>query len=91
MRKQQVIRQGPVKITRSSVDAAWKRRAPAQRIIISDAECRGLALIVNATSMAWRFEYKPRGVDPLTGKRFASRSIVLGNPSGAEILCYGLS
>lgn len=81
MSKQQVLRQGPIKITRSSVDAAWKKRAPSQRIIISDAECRGLALIVNATSMAWRFEYKPRGIDPLTGKRFASRSIVLGNPS----------
>lgn len=81
MSKQQVIRQGPVKITRAAVDAAWKKRAPAQRTIISDVECRGLALIVNATSMAWRFEYKPRGVDPLTGKRFASRSIVLGNPA----------
>lgn len=81
MSKHQVIRQGPVKITRSTVDAAWKKRAPAQRIIISDAECRGLALIVNATSMAWRFEYKPRGVDPITGKRFASRSTVLGNPA----------
>jgi integrase len=50
-------------------------------MIISDAECRGLALVVNSTSMSWRFEYKPRGVDPLTGKRFSSRSIVLGNPA----------
>ena len=81
MSKQQVIRQGPVKITRAVIDAAWKKRAPAQRTILSDADCRGLALIVNATSMAWRFEYKPRGVDPLTGKRFASRSMVLGNPA----------
>lgn len=81
MKKQKVLRQGPVKITRSSVDAAWKKRAPAQRTVISDAECRGLALIVNATSMAWRFEYKPRGIDPMTGKRFASRSIVIGNPA----------
>lgn len=81
MSKQKVARQGPVKITRSLVDAAWKKRAPATRTIITDAECRGLALIINATSMAWRFEYKPRGVDPLTGKRFASRSIVLGNPA----------
>lgn len=81
MSKQHVLRQGAVKITRSTVDAAWRKRAPAQRAIISDAECRGLALIVNATSMAWRFEYKPRGLDPLTGKRFASKSIVLGNPA----------
>jgi integrase len=81
MSKQQVLRQGPVKITRAAVDGAWRKRAPAQRTIISDAECRGLALVVNATSMAWRLEYKPRGVDPLTGKRFASSSIVLGNPA----------
>ena len=60
MSKQQVFRQGPVKITRAAVDGAWRKRAPAQRTIISDAECRGLALVVNATSMAWRFEYKPR-------------------------------
>ena len=81
MSKQHVLRQGAVKITRSTVDAAWRKRAPGQRTIISDAECRGLALIINATSMAWRFEYKPRGLDPLTGKRFASRSITLGNPA----------
>lgn len=81
MSKQKVVRLGPIKITRSTIDAEWKRRAPSQRTIISDAECRGLALIINATSMAWRFEYKPRGVDPLTGKRFASRSMVLGNPA----------
>lgn len=81
MAKQKVFRQGPVKITRAGIDAAWKRRAPAERTIISDAECRGLALVVNSTSMAWRFEYKPRGVDPLTGKRFSSRSMVLGNPA----------
>lgn len=81
MGKQQIIRQGPVKITRGGIDAAWKKRAPSQRMIISDVECRGLALVVNSTSMSWRFEYKPRGVDPLTGKRFASRSVVLGNPA----------
>lgn len=81
MGKQLVLRQGPVKITRSLVDTAWKKRAPFQRLIFSDQECRGLALVVNATSMAWRFEYKPRGIDPHTGKRFASRSMVIGNPA----------
>ncbi len=42
-------------------------------------------MIVNAQSMAWRFEYKPRGVDARTGKRFASRSIVLGNPASLSV------
>lgn len=81
MTRQQVTRRGPLKITRVVIDAAWRGRAPSQRTIIGDLECRGLALVINATSMAWRFEYKPRGVDPHTGKRFASRSIVLGNPA----------
>lgn len=81
MTKQNVVREGPTKITRASVETAWKKRAQNQRTIIRDFECRGLALIVNATSMAWRFEYKPRGTDPHTGQRFASRSIVLGNPA----------
>ena len=81
MTKQNVVREGPTKITRASVETAWKKRAKNQRTIIRDLECRGLALIVNATSMAWRFEYKPRGNDPHTGQRFASRSIVLGNPA----------
>lgn len=75
-----VLREGPVKITRATIEAAWKRRKSRQRIVIGDAECRGLALVVNPTGMAWRFEYKPRGVDPLTGKRFPTRSLTLGNP-----------
>ena len=81
MTRQQVTRRGPLKITRVVIDAAWRGRAPSQRTIIGDLECRGLALVINATSMAWRFEYKPRGIDPHTGKRFASRSMVLGNPA----------
>lgn len=75
-----VLREGPVRITKATVEAAWRRRAPGQRIVIGDAECRGLALVVNPTGMAWRFDYKPRGTDPTTGKRFASQSVVIGNP-----------
>ena len=76
----EVIRQGPVKLTKSRVDAAWKARAVRRRVVIGDTECRGLALVVNPTTMTWRFDYKPRGVDPRTGKRFASRSVTIGNP-----------
>lgn len=77
----QVARKGPLKITRGNIEAAWKDRAPKCRLIIGDLECRGLALVVNPTSMSWRFDYKPRGLDPHTGKRFSSRSITLGNPA----------
>jgi hypothetical protein len=47
---------------------------------LEHATCRGLALVVNPTSMAWRFDYKPRGVDPMSGRRFPSRSITIGSP-----------
>jgi integrase len=69
-----------VKITKATVEAAWKRRAKDQRIMIGDLEQRGLALVVNPTGMTWRFDYKPRGVDAATGKRFASQSVTIGSP-----------
>jgi integrase len=75
-----IIREGPTKITRPTIDSAWRRRAAGLRIVIGDFECRGLALIVNATSMSWVYSYKPRGVDPSTGKRFATKSLTIGNP-----------
>ena len=76
----EIIRQGPVRMTKGAVDAAWKARAPGRRVVIADNECRGLALVVHPTSMTWRFDYKPRGLDAHTGKRFASRSVTIGNP-----------
>lgn len=85
MSKQNIIRLGPIKISKATIEAAWRARQPLTRTIIADLECRGLALIVNAQSMSWRFEYKPRGVDAHTGKRFASRSIVLGNTSSLSV------
>jgi integrase len=75
-----IIREGPTKITRSTIDAAWRRRASSVRTVIGDFECRGLALIVNATSMSWVYSYKPRGIDPSTRKRFATKSLTIGNP-----------
>jgi integrase len=76
-----VLREGPTRITKATIDMAWRRRLPDQRIVIGDSECRGLALVVNATGLTWRFDYKPRGIDAGTGKRFASRSITIGNPA----------
>lgn len=76
-----IEREGPCKITRPKIDAVWKARDKNKRLVVGDSECRGLALVVNPTSMAWRYDYKPRGVNPITGKRFASRSVGLGNPA----------
>jgi integrase len=75
-----VQREGPVKITKDLITRSWKRRTSGQRIVIGDAECRGMALVVNATTMAWTYSYKPRGLDPVTGGRFGTRSITIGNP-----------
>ena len=77
----QVASEGPVRITRTTIEAGWKRRAPNSRLVIRDLECRGLALVVNATSMSWTFSYKPRGVDTGTGRRFPSQSITIGGPA----------
>jgi integrase len=77
-----VVSEGPVRITRASVDAAWRRRASGVRLVVRDATVRGLALVVNATGMAWTFSYKPRGMDPRTGRRFPSRGVTLGTPEG---------
>lgn len=73
--------EGPVKITKATVDAAWRRRAVGRRHIVRDLECRGLALIVNPTGMTWSYAYRPRGNDPITGKRFPNRTMTIGNPA----------
>jgi integrase len=75
-----VFREGPLRITRATVEAAWRRRAPGQRLVLGDASCRGLALIINSASMTWSFSYKPRGMDSATRRRFPSRSVTIGNP-----------
>lgn len=45
------VSEGPTKITKASIEAAWRRRAPDQRLTIRDSECHGLALIVSASAM----------------------------------------
>jgi len=78
--KFQVQRIGPVKITKAVIANAWSQRAHGKRLVYSDFECRGLALVVGNTGMSWTFSYKPRGLDQITGKRFSSRSITIGSP-----------
>jgi len=77
----QVVSEGPVKITKATIDAAWRRRGPDGRLIIRDRDCRGLSLIVNATSMTWSYAYRPRGTDPGTWRRWPNRTVTLGNPA----------
>ena len=77
----QISSEGPTKITKAVIDAAWRRRGPSRRLIVRDKDCRGLALIVNVSSMAWSYAYRPRGTDPLTGRRWPNRALTLGNPS----------
>ena len=61
-----VSSEGPIKITKATIDTGWRRRKPEQRLIVRDKDCRGLALIVNPTGMAWAFAYRPRGIDVVT-------------------------
>jgi hypothetical protein len=50
-----LLREGPIRITKATIDAAWRRRTAGHRIVIDDAECRGLALVVNSTGLTWPF------------------------------------
>ena len=76
-----ITREGPVKIGVKTIERVWKSRARDARHSVTDSERRGLALIVNSTSMAWAYSYKPRGVDPATGKRFNTTAVNLGSPA----------
>ena len=76
-----VVSEGPTKITKATIDAVWRRREPDRRLIVRDSGCRGLALIVNPTAMTWTYAYRPRGTDPLTGRRWPNRTVTLGNPA----------
>jgi integrase len=76
-----VVTRAPAKISRSVIEAAWKQRKSDQRLIVRDKDCRGLALIVNAASMVWSYSYRPRGIDPHTGKRWPNRTITIGTPA----------
>jgi integrase len=75
-----VTSEGPTKITKTTIDAVWRRREKHHRLIVRDKDCRGLALIVNPTAMTWSYAYRPRGADPVTGRRWPNRTITLGNP-----------
>lgn len=75
-----IVSEGPVKITLASVEAALKRRAADQRFILRDKTFPGLALIVNSASARWECAYRPRGLDPQTGRRWPNRTVSLGTP-----------
>jgi hypothetical protein len=72
--------EGPVRITRRTIEAAWRRRQPGVRLTIRDAACRGLALVVNPGGMSWVFTFKPRGMNPETGRRWATKTVTIGAP-----------
>ncbi|MCB4825304.1 tyrosine-type recombinase/integrase [Roseicella aerolata] len=74
-----------MKITKAIIESASRRRVPDQRLMIGDLLCRGLALVVNPTGMTWRFDYKPRGTDPATGKRFPTQSVTIGTPDSHSV------
>jgi len=58
--RMQVTSEGPTKITKATIEAAWRRRKNDHRLIVRDAECRGLALVVNPTT-----PIAPAGPTPL--------------------------
>ena len=79
-RRMRVTSEGPTKITKATINAAWRRRKPEHRLIVRDRDAVA-GLIVNASSMAWSYAYRPRGTDPVTGRRWPNGTITLGNPA----------
>ena len=79
MTKLNIVRE-TARLTKTAVEAAWSRRASGQRLIITDSDVAGLSLVVHASSMAWVLNYRPRGVDPSTGRRWPNRALRLGSP-----------
>jgi hypothetical protein len=69
------------RITRTTIEAAWKRRSNLERLVIRDAECGGLALLVGARSASRLRTWKPRGKNPETGKRWATQRLIIGTPA----------
>jgi integrase len=76
-----VTRENLSKIGVKDVQRAWKIRAPDARHVMTDARCAGLMLITNSRSQTWSVEYRPRGADLETGKRFPTRSVTIGTPA----------
>jgi integrase len=67
-------------------DGQLARGIPYTRQLLRDHEVRGFAAIVHGESVAFQFGYKPRGLDPVTGRRFSSRYIRIGDSGTHSIL-----
>jgi len=80
-RRMRVITKAGTKITKATIEAAWRQRRSHERHIWRDTECSGLALFVSQRAMRWEYSYRPRGFDPYTGKRWPNRTVTIGNPS----------
>jgi integrase len=76
-----ITRETLIKIGVKDITRAWKDRRPGARHIMTDKRCAGLMLITGATSQTWAVEYRPRGVDPVTGGRFPMKSVTIGTPA----------
>jgi integrase len=81
----QITSEGPIKITKATIESAWKKRKKDHRLIIRDKECRGLALVQNATTATWVYGYRPRGKDPVTQRRWPNKTVTIGNPGSHSV------
>ena len=73
-----------MKLTRPTVDRAWRERSVERRTIVRDELRPGLLLIINAQSASWAYEYKPRGRDD-QGRRYGTRQMKLGDLSAVDL------
>jgi integrase len=76
-----ITREALTKIGIKDITRAWRNRTSGARHVMTDKRCAGLMLITGATSQTWSVGYRPRGVDPMTGKRLPMKALTIGTPA----------
>jgi len=73
-----------VTLNQKRVEAAL-RGDRSKRATIRDDIVRGLVLRIGTRDAVWLFDYRPRGTNPATGSRYASRALRLGTVHGMSL------
>jgi integrase len=68
----------PERLTQGRLDRALRGERPKSGIL-RDHEVRGFYVRINAASVSYWFEYKPRGIDAATSRRHKTRHELIGN------------
>jgi integrase len=71
------------RITKATIEAAWRNRGDGGGPPIRDHKVRGLNLAIHAHHATWRLDFRLPGRHPETGKRWPNDTLTLGRLSPA--------